>query len=767
MRYFVFLAALSGILFFSFKSHAQDVAINDDLNSAVPDASEDTALPPIEVIAPSEPLRKTPRKRKRSASSSSAGAIQSSQQSPSDEQDFEGGGDALAAGAGADGEGEGAATGTVEFGSAGAFTLGQLDMIGGSVVSSEAIWKFDKPTLDEAVNLVPGVNGTNLGGRRNERGISIRGFDRFRAPLSIDGVRIYLPADNRLDYGRFLTPDVAEIQIQKGYVSVLNGPGGMGGAINLVTRKPTKALEMEIRSGLDFDGDLSQRNAWNSFGFLGTRQEHFYAQISGTILDQDQWTLSEDFNPTFFENGGDRDNSDKRDWRVNMKVGFTPNKTDEYAISYTKQAGEKNAPLHVRGDVLPRYWQWPTWDVENLSWQSKTQLGAQSYVKTSAYYNTFYNILRSFDDASYTTQFRGYTFDSYYDDYAYGGHIEAGTELIPQNTLKAAVHYRLDNHRERGLFQPNRPGSVFDPWEETEEETWSIAVENTFHATNRLDFVAGVSWDKNDLKLAENYDFRAGQLLQFPTASTDAWNWQGAAIYNYSDSGRVHASVSSRTRFPTISERFSTGFGFALPNPDLNPERATNYEIGWSDTLNNNLRLSSAIFYSDIKDFIQTVGLTPVLSQNQNVGSGESYGIEMSADWDVMKGLRIGGNYTYLERELTDPSQPNLRPEGTPRHKAFMYLAWQPIEKLTLTPSVELASDRWSVVRQANLVPPIGDNYVKTGSYALVNFQAEYQVTDNASLAFGGRNLLDQNYELSEGFPEQGRSFFTSFRARF
>lgn len=56
----------------------------------------------------------------------------------------------------------------------------------------------------------------------------------------MDGVRIYLPADNRLDFGRFLTSDIAVVQVQKGYASVLDGPGGLGGAINLVTRVPVK-----------------------------------------------------------------------------------------------------------------------------------------------------------------------------------------------------------------------------------------------------------------------------------------------------------------------------------------------------------------------------------------------------------------------------------------------------------------------------------------------------------------------------------------------
>ncbi len=101
------------------------------------------------------------------------------------------------------------------------------------------------------------------------------------------------------------------------------------------------------------------------------------------------------------------------------------------------------------------------------------------------------------------------------------------------------------------------------------------------------------------------------------------------------------------------------------------------------------------------------------------------------------------------------------RLEGTPRHEAFIYLAWQATNKLTLTPSVEIASDRSSLVTSADstlLSTPSSPNYVKVGSYALVNFQAEYQFDQNFSLgAIGATNLLDENYELADGFPEAGR----------
>ena len=163
-----------------------------------------------------------------------------------------------------------------------AFTLGQIVVtsdrtpanevsIGSSTLNQTAMEAFQATSLTDAVNLLPGVSaGNSGGGSRNEGLLYVRGFDRFQVPLSIDGIRIYLPADNRLDFGRFLTPDVAEIQVAKGYASVLDGPGAMGGAINLVTRKPTKEIEGEARGTLELDRHLDYA-AYTVFGLLGTK----------------------------------------------------------------------------------------------------------------------------------------------------------------------------------------------------------------------------------------------------------------------------------------------------------------------------------------------------------------------------------------------------------------------------------------------------------------------------------------------------------------
>ncbi len=657
-------------------------------------ADEATPLPPVVVVSPTQPIAKKS-SGKGAASGQNAGVSKkaASTAKPSDEASNVPG--------------------------VGIYTLGQLDMIGGSSITNEAMYTYNKQSLGQAVNVLPGVvwapsgaPSINSSGARAEGDIFVRGFDRFQVPLSVDGVRVYLPADNRIDMNRFLTPDLAEVQVAKGYVSVLNGPGGMGGAINLVSRKPTKELELEGRVGMIVDGDLGSVGQWNSYAYAGTRQKGYYAQVSGNIVDQDHFDLSKDFSPSPFsvpgvtgnlasfpyEQGGNRDRSDFKDWRINAKAGITPNKTDEYSVNYTVQEGEKDAPLSVDRQIVqgyfnpgnpgfngnnPRFWTWPNWDTSSLSWLSKTQLGDASYIKTNAYYSTFQNTVSFYNNASYTNQ----PADSPYDDHSIGGFVEMGTELIPMNTLKGAIHYRKDVHTEQSIFYnyATSPATVTQSAEKRQaEETWSFAAENTFHATKRLDLVGGVSYDLDQVLEVKQGGVETGAVKP----GIDAWNWQTAAIYSYSASGKVHADVSSRARFPTLFERYSTRFGNKTPDPNVAPERATNYEIGFSDTLFRTFHVASAVFYSDIEDSIQNA-FVGANGQNSIVGinpDGNTYGAEFSADWDVSRTLRVGGNYTYMERHFdfagaaasVTGSQSLINAvsatqlEGTPRHKAFL-----------------------------------------------------------------------------------------------
>ncbi|MBI1360957.1 MAG: TonB-dependent receptor [Alphaproteobacteria bacterium] len=660
--------------------------------------------------------------------------------------------------------------------------------IGGSDIGAADMRKLDAQTVDQAIDLVPGAVASNTGGSRNERLIYVRGFDRFQTTLSIDGVRVFLPADNRIDFGRFLTADIAEVQVGKGYTSVLDGPGGLGGAINLVTRKPSKPFEAEFDATLTGDRDLDWTGNTYS-ALLGTKQDKFYAQASGDISRRGNFTLSNDFTPVVpaLEDGGSREHSSSNDWRVNLKAGWTPNDTDEYAISYIRQSGAKNAPYHVSDTTSGRYWSWPYWDIDSVYFLSRTQLAPNLNLKTRIYRNGFQNLLSAYDDASQTTQSLPKAFNSYYDDTAWGAEATLAWTIAPSNTLTSAVHFRNDEHRERQLGYTRTPpsGAPFafapyaEPWQQDKEDTYSIAAEDVQKLGPNVDLVTGLSYDWTDLKTANDISVSATGTtianstivftpVDYPLKDMHALNGQAALVWRIDPRARMHVSVSSRTRFPTIFERFSSRFGTAVPNPDVGPERATNYEVGATLDPAAALHFEGAVFYSDLQDaLIQIpVALGPpfgTVNQTKNAGDASYYGAELEATADLAPALRIGGNATWIHRDFTDPTNPAFRPQGVPDYKLFLYADWRVLQSLTITPSIEAASNRWTVTSSSAITPP---QFYKTGDYTLLNLAADWTLSPNVSLLAGVRNIGDANYQLVDGFPEEGRNVYLSLRLR-
>ena len=756
---------LAGVAFvggFGANAHAQEAG------------EAEATLPPVVITAPKEAITSRPRaiakKPKPVPVASDAPAPQKAKAKAASAGtgDASGGSgqDATGVAGNEGGSGEaGASTNAIPS----VFTLGQIDMVGGTAISSDAMRTFSKITLDQALALAPGVAASNSGGSRNEQLIFVRGFDRWQVPLSIDGIRIYRPADNRIDFSSFLTADLSEVQIAKGYTSVLNGPGGLGGAINLVSRKPERPVEGEVQGGLMFGTD-GQYEGYQTYASLGTRQTGYYARASGVLVDNDGWYLSDDFQPTPVEDGRERDHSYKDNWQVSLKAGVTPNATDDYSINYQRINSAKGAPYHVTDPLAnQRYWDWPETQLENLYWLSHTKIGDSAFVETKLYYTTYTDKLFSYDDPDQTTQTRPYAFRSYYDDWAAGGSVTAGTDITTWDTLRAAFHFRRDDHGEtqdynvKGVSCGSIAPCFVEPDQTTIEDTYSVALENTFHATSRIDIVAGISYDWRNLQKAE--DYADGAIINYELRDTDAFNWQTAAVYRYSDTETLHASVSDRTRFPTIFERFSSRFGGATSNPGLAPERARNYEIGWQSLFAPSSQFATAVFYSDVTDVIQSVpiGFGPdgrPISQSQNVGQGDYYGAEASLDYAVSTQMLVGGNITWVHRDVTNPTNPHFELTGLPEVKGIAYMTYRFTEEFSITPSVEFASERWTVTTDGSL-------YYKTGAFGLLNFQAEYEFDRHTSLMVAARNILDENYVLTDGYPEAGRTFFVNLRSKF
>ncbi|HVN96109.1 MAG TPA: TonB-dependent receptor plug domain-containing protein, partial [Syntrophorhabdaceae bacterium] len=247
------------------------------------------------------------------------------------------------------------------------FTLGEIEVKDSSelnknvtvdTINGEQIREFNANRLPNALDLIPGVTVTG-GGRRNEKGIFVRGFSTSRVPVFLDGIPIYVPYDRTFDFDRFTTFDLSEIVVSKGFTSVLYGPNTMGGAINMVSRKPVKSFEGDVGAGYG-SGDT-----YYGYTNVGTNQKKWYLEAGASDYNRDYYPMSNKFDPTSIQARGQRIESYSKDYKVNFKVGFTPAEGHEYALGYIQQHGEKGDPPDVRsasagGDT--KYWLWPRWD---------------------------------------------------------------------------------------------------------------------------------------------------------------------------------------------------------------------------------------------------------------------------------------------------------------------------------------------------------------------------------------------------------------------
>ena len=640
-----------------------------------------------------------------------------------------------------------------DTGTAKVFTAGEVVVTGkkdspANTVSSSRIEELDKTDIARAVNLLPGVNFGNVGAR-NEGMIYVRGFDMRQVPLYLDGVPQYVPYDGYVDPNRFTTFELSRITVSKGYSSVLYGPNTLGGAINLVTRKSEKAFEGSLRSGISFgDGQLaSEYGALN----IGSNQGKWYVQGSISDLNRDFWPLSGQFAPARYENGGKRDNSQTDDLNGGLKIGFTPNSTDEYVLSFNGISSSKGVPVYTGSNPSGaiRYWKYTDWDKSSIYYIGKTMLGSKTYLKTKAYFDGYYNVLDSYDDATYTTQKKKSSFTSIYDDKTFGASAELGTEIIKDDILKVALHEKHDMHREYNVGQTAK---------HFEDNTLSIAAENTWTASRDVNVIVGVRQDFR--KTIRAQDLQGTTLSSFPLDDNSATNYQLAVVGHPGVNQELTAYVARTTRFPTLKDRYSYRMGSALPNPSLAPEQSWNYGIDYSFRPVDKLKLTASVYLSNLSDVIQQVDNVAYVNsiwvyQFRNTGKATYKGFDLSSEWTPASWIKAFGGYSYIDRK--NDSNPSLYFTDVPKQKlngAVQFLhdkqTWALVEG-------EYSSKRYST----------SDGKYSAKGYGLINLRGSVGLYRSLSLQAAVENLFDRNYQVAEGYPEPGRTYVISMAYAF
>lgn len=651
------------------------------------------------------------------------------------------------------------------------FELGKIDVTDSSgeknfdsnVIYSEDMQNGEKKTILEALDTVSGISIYNSGAR-NEQMINVRGFDVKHAPLFIDGIPIAVAYDGYVDFSRFTTFDLSQIEVSKGLTSPLLGANTFAGAINLVTKKPSKEFEGTISSGVFTGGGKK------AYINLGSNQEKYYVQASGSYLTRDNYPLSSDFTPTNLQDKGKRVESDTEDKKINLKFGYTPNDTDEYAINYINQKADKGVPYTVyQSDLRSNapYWDWNYWDKESIYFLSKTDF-RNIYLKTRFFYDKFKNSLSMFNDKAHTIYgFAGVGNPSWYDDDTKGFSTEIGQLNSGNNNIKVALHAKEDTHTEGGANQAQKyEMSVY---------TYSFGLEDTYKFNNKTRLIIGASYDKDDVQKADNTNYGSsgsygttpngtdimgfGTQKEFDNGKATALNPMAKLEYDIDDTLGIYGGVAKKTRFPSIKDRYSFKFKTYIPNPDLEQESTINYEIGFKKDFQNST-LKGNIFYADVKDFIQSDYVdvyfgTKKQLQLQNIGEVSQKGFELEYMHDFENGLLVEGSYTRL---LLEDKNDLVKITNVPNDKLAMAVNYQPIKSLTTNLNMQYSSSK-----KTNATAP----YEETGSMAVWGTKIIYDITKELSYDVGVSNLFDKNYQQDYGFPEAGRILYTNLTYKF
>ena len=323
-------------------------------------------------------------------------------------------------------------------------------------------------------------------------------------PLYLDGVPAYDPFDGYVDLTRYLTSDVAEIQVAKGYSSPLLGPNLLGGVVNLVTRQPQKVFEGDAFIGSGPGGLL------NSGLHLGSRWRRFFVQASLDRLQSDFYPLSGAFTPNAAQSGDHRVNSSQRDERYRVRVGWTPRSQDSYVLSYSNQKGTAgippysgSAPVCPAGNatvttpcVTPKYWKWPDWNTDSLYFNSRTGLGEASSVQFRAFYVRYANSLAMFDDATYSTMNQNASSGTLNNhDHSVGVSGEFETRRVARHAIGASFFVKNDTHMEQTTTFSKTNVASTTPSQADRDRQSSFGIQDVMTVSSRIRATVGLSAD--------------------------------------------------------------------------------------------------------------------------------------------------------------------------------------------------------------------------------------------------------------------------------
>ena len=467
-----------------------------------------------------------------------------------------------------------------------------------SVVGRERIAVSDESALmPSLMEEVPGLFVTSRGvtgygvSAGAAGGISLRGFSAGsgRTLVLIDGHPQYQSIYGHAVADEYLADLAQRVEVTRGAASVLYGSNAMGGAINIITRRP------------EFLGNrVNVKLMGGSYGTWRASATEQYSNGRFSLVAN----VGHDRTAGHRENAAFRSTSGMLKASYDLSAAWRLSGDVNLVNAYSQNPGTVEKPMFEgTADIL-----------RLMSWISLEN----HYERTDGGINFYYNWGKHDINDGYAQggQPQPYLFHS--TDYQGGVNLFQAVRPWEGGTLTAGFDLKLYG----GNAYRNPTTEIYADHKKLHEEAGYLLAQQIL---GPVTFEGGIRLEHHSL-----YGFE-----WIPQAGVSVLAWPGASL-------KMSASKGFRT--PNLRELYM----YAVANENLLPERAWSYDFTYAQHfLDGRLNTELSLFWTKGSNIIE-VTVVDGKRANRNVGAFENKGVEFSADWLATDELKFNANYSYL-----------------------------------------------------------------------------------------------------------------------
>lgn len=247
--------------------------------------------------------------------------------------------------------------------------------------------------------------------------------------------------------------------------------------------------------------------------------------------------------------------------------------------------------------------------------------------------------------------------------------LAAGIDLDNQNDDRQ----RFDNNQ--GIL-----GALAFDQKETVTGTGAF-VRTELSATEQLDLFVGARFDSIRFDVDDRFLINGDDSGE---RTIEQLSPMIGIVYDLTPRTNLYANVSTSFETPTTAE-FANPSGQGGLNPELEPQTATNYEIGIKGSTTSGIRYEAALFHINIEDELIPFEVAGQPGRTFFVNAGESNrdGIELTLSAPITRHLNASVSYTYSDFvfDRFEDSEGNIfdgnRIPGVPKDLLHVDLAYQ------------------------------------------------------------------------------------------